>query len=48
MDRLANMHGKKLLKQRLDLRLKKETETMDRLPKIQCQKIVEITVRFSI
>ena len=43
------MHGrKKLLKQRLDFSFEDKIETMDRLPKIQGQKIVETTVRFSI
>jgi len=40
--------AKKLLKQRLDFPFEKEIETMDRLPKIQRQKIVERTVRFAI
>jgi len=40
--------AKTLLKQRLDLSFKKEIQTMDRLPKIQGQKIVETTVRFCI
>jgi len=36
------------LKQRLDFPFQKEMEAMDRLLKIQGQKIVETTVRFSI
>ena len=49
MDNLAKMHGqKKYLKQRLDFSFANKIETMDRFPKIQGQKIVETTVRFSI
>ena len=36
------------MKQWLDFPFKKDMETMDRLPKIQGQKLVETTVRFSI
>ena len=48
MNRLAKMHGQKVYKQRLDLPLEKEIETMDRLPTIQGQRIVETTLTFSI
>jgi len=47
LDRLAKMHGEKMWKQQLDFPFEKESETMDRLPKLQSQKIVETTVRFS-
>ena len=48
MDRLSKMHGKNVLKQRLDFVFEKEIENIDRLPTIQGQKIVETTVRFYI
>ena len=40
--------AKKLLKQRIEFPFQKEIETMDSLPKIQGQKIVETTARCSI
>jgi len=40
--------AKKLLKQPLDLPFESKIETMDVLPKIQGQKIVETTVSFAI
>ena len=49
MDSLAKMQGQKnFLKQRLDFLFKPKIETMDRFSKIQGQKIVETTGRFSI
>ena len=40
--------AKKLLKQQLDFSLENKIETIDRLPEIQGEKIVETTVRFFI
>ena len=48
MDRMAIIQGQKLLKQLLDFLFQKAIETLDRLPKIQGQKIVETTVTFFI
>jgi len=48
IDRLAKMHGQKLLKHMLDLLFENKIETLDSLAKIQGQKIAETTVRFSI
>ena len=46
MDSLAKMHGKKMLKQRLDFSLENKIETIHRFPEIQGQQIVETTVKF--
>jgi len=48
MERLPKIHGKKLLKQRLDIPLENKFESMDRFAKMHGQKIVERTARFSI
>ena len=48
MNRLPKFQGEKLVKQLLDCRFEKEIKNMDRLAKIQGQKRVETTARFSI
>ena len=48
MDRLAKCTARHFLNNGSHFPFVKEIETMDRLPKMNGQKIVEATVRFSI
>ena len=47
MDTITTGHGQLMLKEWLDFPIEKTNETMDRFAKIQGQKLVDTTVRFS-